>query len=99
VEPHSTFGGLFLLAVRQQLSVIAIVQALLVAGITASVTTYATAQRVDERLKEVVQEIRDIRQDHSAIRERITRVESRVEATNNPWSGYGQKNSTPTPVR
>jgi len=50
MEPNSTFGGLLLLAVKQQLSVIAITQALIVAGITAAITTYTTTQVLQKEL-------------------------------------------------
>jgi len=44
------FGGLFLLAVRQHLSVVALIQALLVAAVTAGVTTYTTTQVIQREL-------------------------------------------------
>ncbi len=79
MEPHTSFGGLLLLAVRHQLSVVAVTQTLLVAGVTAGVTTYATAQRVDERMKEVILEIKEIQREHSKLRDRITRMETQVD--------------------
>ena len=78
MEPHTSIGGLLLLAVRHQLSIVAITQTLLVAGVTAGVTTYATAQRVDERMKEVILEIKEIQREHSTLRERITRMETEI---------------------
>ena len=79
VEPSTSFGGLMLLAVKHQLSVVAITQTLIVAGVTAGVTTYATAQRVDERMKEAVQEIKEIKQEHTMLRERITVIETQLK--------------------
>ena len=81
MEPHTSFGGLLLLAVRHQVSVVVVTQTLLVAGVTAGVTTYATAQRIDERMKEVIQEIKEIQREHSALRERLTRMETEIGVT------------------
>lgn len=79
MEPGTSFGGILLLAAKHQLSVVAITQTLVVAGVTASVTTYATAQRVDERMKEAVQEIKEIKQEHTMMRERITVIETQLK--------------------
>jgi len=96
MEPHSTFAGVLLLAVRQQLSVIAIAQALVVAMITATVTAYATVTKVDARMTELIQDVRDIKGDHSVIRERLTRVETIVQQPpKESWRDY--KPNKPSP--
>ena len=59
MEPHaSTFGALFMLSMKQQVSAVALAQALVVAIITASVTTFATV-KVLEREMSLVRETLD----------------------------------------
>lgn len=64
---------------RNPFSIATVVNGLVVAFVTAGATTWATAQRVDARMMEVVTDLREIKVDHAVIRERIARNEERIE--------------------
>ena len=49
---------LAVLMVKPQISVPTIINALIIAGITAAVTSWATVNRIDKRMDEVIQDMR-----------------------------------------
>lgn len=69
-----------LLLVNSQVSVPAIINALIIAGVTASVTSWATVQRVDKRMEEIVHDVREIKMEHTQIRERVVKIETRIDS-------------------
>lgn len=79
VEPILKAMAATAIATRAQVSLYGVVQALIVAGITATVTSYATVTRVDKRLDEMIAEVRDIRMQHDTMRERLSRSEQKVD--------------------
>lgn len=64
---------------RSPVSIATVLNGLVIAVLTAGATTWATAQRVDARMQEIVVDIRDIKVDHAVIRERLARNEERIE--------------------
>lgn len=75
MEPKTTLA-LALLAARHQLSVPGIVQALIVAGITAGVTSAATVNRLDQRMAELLTEVKELRLEQISMRERMVKIET-----------------------
>lgn len=75
MEPKTTIA-LALVAAKAQLSLPGIVQALIVAGITAAVTSAATVNRLDQRMVELLQEVKELRVEQVSMRERLVKIET-----------------------
>lgn len=80
-EPINQILAIAMIAARTQLSVYGIAQALIVAAITAATTTFATVRSIDDRMREIVQDVREIKAEHGQIRERLVRVEQSATDT------------------
>lgn len=75
MDPHSGWGLVGLAVAKQQFSLANVTQALIVAGITAAATTYATT-RVLER---EVQYIRDMMQEQRQVIEKLAVKVNEIE--------------------
>lgn len=80
MEPHSSFGAILMLSMKQQISIAAMAQALIVAGVTAAVTSFATVKVLEREMLYVRETLNRQEMEEHRIRDRLEAVQSKQDA-------------------